>query len=78
MFFMIDFVNAANYVNYKTLYSAGLKFKKASINIFKWFYVNSIKNSQKRLGVMFDRKLNFNKYLTNLFDKTSRKIKYLH
>ena len=72
---MIDFVKAKNYVNYKTLYNVGLKIKKASINIFKWFYGNNIKNSQKRLGVMFDRKLNFNKCLTNLFDKTSRKIK---
>ena len=78
MFFMTDFVNIENYVKYKTLYSIGLKLKKAPINIFKWFYGNSMKTSQKHIGVVFDRKLNFNKYFTNLFHKTSKKIKYLH
>ena len=31
-------------------------------------------NSQKPLGVTFDRKLNFNEHVTNLCDKTSKKI----
>ena len=51
MFFITDLVNIENYVNYKTLYSVGLKLKKAPINIIKWFYGNSMKNSQKLLGV---------------------------
>ena len=34
-------------------------------------------NSQKRLGVTIDRKLNFNGHVTNLFDKASKKIQAL-
>ena len=34
-------------------------------------------NSQKRLGVTIDRKLNFNEHVTNLCDKASRKIQAL-
>ena len=34
-------------------------------------------NSQKPLGVTFDRKLNFNEHVTNLCDKTSKKIQAL-
>ena len=34
-------------------------------------------NSQKPLGVIIDRKLNFNKYVTNLCDKASKKIQSL-
>ena len=34
-------------------------------------------NSQKRLGVTIDRKLNFNEHVTNLCDKASKKIQAL-
>ena len=34
-------------------------------------------DSQKRLGVTVDRKLNFTEHVTNLCDKTSRKIQAL-
>ena len=34
-------------------------------------------NSQKRLGVIIDRKLNFNEHVTNQCDKASKKIQVL-
>ena len=77
MFFIIDFLDIENYVNYDTPHNLGLKLQKTSVNILKWFYGNGMKTSQKLLGVMIDRKLNFNKHLTNLCDKTSKKFKYL-
>ena len=60
-----------------TPFSVGIKLQKASTKIFKWLCGNGMKTSQKILDVTTKRKLNFNKYLTNLCDKTSKKIQVL-
>ena len=40
-------------------------------------YILENSNSQKLLGVTIDRKLNFDKHVTNLCDKASKKIQAL-
>ena len=77
MFIMVDNIDIASYADDNTPYTVGGIFL-SSLDINTKFLLPAciLENSsfQKLLGVKIGRKLNFNEHVTNLCDKTSKKI----
>ena len=80
--FMVDNIDIANYSDDNTPYCVGKsQCDLCDLDINTKFPLQACileySNSQKLLGVTIDRKLNFNKHVTNLYDKASKKIQAL-